>query len=122
MPRAVLILWNEAEMAERAARLRKAGFTVSPFASQDGKALTNLGRSLPHAFVIDLSRLPSHGREVAGALRQQKSTRSVPIVFVGGEYEKIARVRRELPDAIYTNWAGIGGAMKKAMAWKNEVP
>lgn len=122
MSRVMLVHWNKEEIPERTARLKREGFKVESLSIQGGKSLRELGAKSPAAFVIDLSRLPSHGRAVAVALRQQKSTRHVPLVFVEGEYEKIARVRKELPDAIYTDWRNIGGAMKKAMAWKNERP
>lgn len=73
-------------------------------------------RILLTPFVIDLSRLPSHGRDVALAMREAKSTRHVPIVFVDGAPDKVARVRSSLPDATFTSWRGIRGALKKAIA------
>lgn len=69
----------------------------------------------PPVIIIDLDRLPSHGREVAVALRQSKSTRRIPIVFAGGADEKVARVREELPDAIFAPWSAIAPAVKKAL-------
>ena len=42
--------------------------------------------------MIDLTRLPAHGREVGAALRDTKATRFILLVFVGGEAEKVARV------------------------------
>ncbi len=59
--------------------------------------------NLPDAIIIDLSRLPSQGRDVAMALRSHKSTRVVPLVFVDGEPEEVERVKAQLPDALYTN-------------------
>src|ERR1700722_17654917 len=70
----------------------------------------------PDAIVIDLSRLPSHGRELAVFFRGAKSTRFVPIVFVGGEPEKVAGVQRVLPDAVYTPASRLRGALSKALA------
>lgn len=122
MSTVLFLHWKKEEIAERAARLRRAGYRVSLLSVLDGETMRSLRDDPPAALIIDLARLPSHGRAVALALRQEKGTRHVPIVFVGGEPEKIARVRRELPDAIYTDWPGIGGAMKKALAWKNEKP
>jgi len=55
----------------------------------------------PFAFVIDLSRLPSHGREIAVALRQSPRTRPVPIIFVNGEADKVKAIRGVLSDAKY---------------------
>ena len=58
----------------------------------------------PDAVVIDLDRLPSHGREAGVFLRGSKSTRLIPLLFVctegvEGDPEKVARVKETLPDA-----------------------
>jgi CheY-like chemotaxis protein len=76
--------------------------------------LRALAADPPDAFVIDLGRLPSQGRAVATALRQQKATRLVPLVFVEGDPEKTARVKALLPDAQYTTWRGLAGALRQA--------
>ena len=118
----LLIHWKTGEMAERVARLRSAGYRVKPCAVLDGDAMRALRDTPPAAFVIDLSRLPSHGRAVAMALRQQKKTRHVPLVFVEGAPEKTARVRRDLPDAVYTTWSKVGPAVSWAIDEKPERP
>jgi CheY-like chemotaxis protein len=115
MNRVILIHWNAAEMQERAARLRRAGYRVDTYAKQGGLGLRTIGKNPPDAFVIDLTRLPSHGRAVGSFLRQQKGTRFIPIVFVEGDPEKVARVRKELPDAVYTQWNRIRSAIKQAI-------
>lgn len=109
-----LVHWHEAEAQAKAERLRAAGYSVdaSPL---DAQAMKALRKHKPLAVVIDLSRLPSHGRETASALRQSKPTRDVPIIFVGGEEEKVAAVRQALPDAAYTSWTSIKSALKKAI-------
>ena len=76
----------------------------------------------PDAFVIDLTRQPSHGRELGVWFRQQKATRHVPIVFVGGEPEKVARVRQVLPDAVYTEWSRIRSALRLAISHPPKAP
>ena len=68
------------------------------------------------AVVIDLSRMPSHGKYVGAWLRGSKSTRHIPLVFVGGEAEKVAAIKKQMPDAVYASVAGIGAALKKAIA------
>ena len=70
-------------------------------------------RSQPLAAVIDLTRLPSHGRYVAAAIRATKSTRHIPIVFVDGDPEKVERVRKDLPDAVYTSRSRLVSALKR---------
>jgi hypothetical protein len=79
-------------------------------------ALRALRDEPPHAVVIDLGRLPSHGREFGVALRVTKATRAIPLLFVGGQAEKVARVRELLPDAVFTDWDGIAPALERAIA------
>lgn len=116
MHRVRLIHWNAAEAKPRIAELRAAGYAVAFELPLCPATLRELKESPPAAVVIDLSRLPSHGRDVALALREQKSTRHIPLVFVGGESEKIARTRQSLPDAVFTEWSRIRGDLKRAIA------
>ncbi|MBI3872927.1 MAG: DUF3052 family protein [candidate division Zixibacteria bacterium] len=122
MPRIRLIHWNAAEGKKRADFLRKGGHKVDIFSGPGGEAMRALRDKPPDAFVIDLNRLPSHGREVATALRQFKATRLVPIVFVGGEKDKVARARASLPDAAFTEWPQIRGALAEVIAHPPQAP
>ncbi len=121
MKRVRLICWNEAEAKEKAAVLRATGYDVdaAPF---DARALRRLRDEPPAAVVIDLSRIPSHGRDVALALRSYKATRAVPLVFVGGEPAKVERVKTLLPDAAYAEWRGVRGALRRALAKPPAAP
>ncbi len=110
-----LIHWNEQEAEERVARLTKLGYRVD-FEPLDNAVLKSMRTEPPAAVVIDLSRLPSHGRDVAVALRTNKSTSRIPLVFVDGAPEKVERVRDLLPDAVFTGWNRIRSALKKAIA------
>jgi hypothetical protein len=56
------------------------------------------------------------GRDVGVALRHSKTTRSVPLLFVAGDPEKVERVRQSLPDAVYTTWDRIRLALEDAIA------
>lgn len=109
-----LIHWKEAEIPERAGKLLQAGFEPEG-GPIDPAGLKKLRDNPPAAIVIDLSRLPSHGREVALALRSSKGARHVPLVFVDGDPEKFSRLRELLPDAVYTTWSDIGSALTKAI-------
>lgn len=112
----MLIHWNAAEAGQRAERLRRAGYDVTPFSAVDGPAvLRSLRSDPPEAVVIDLARLPSHGRAVGVALRQHKATRDVPLVFIEGDPEKTAKVRRLIPDAVYADWRRIRSAVRTAI-------
>jgi hypothetical protein len=115
MHRVCLIHWKAEEAEEKIAKLRAAGYEVD-YGEMNPGALRDWRNNPPAAFVIDLSRLPSHGRDVAMALRGYKATRHTPLVFVEGEPEKVERIKVNLPDAVYTNWARIRGSLKAAIA------
>lgn len=110
-----LVHWNEDEARERAQRIEKLGYKVAWKMGPGPEFLAGIREKPPQAFVIDLTRLPSHGREVALGLRSLKATRHVPLIFIEGDLEKTAKLRRQLPDATYTKWSGIGPALKKAL-------
>ena len=110
-----LVSWNRHLARERARVLREAGFSVDASPLGTSGLIGQFRDRQPAAVLIDLDRLPSHGREVAIVLRNSKSTRYMPIVFAGGLAEKVERVRCELPDAIFTDWKKVATAVKKAM-------
>jgi len=113
--RVLLIHWNAAEAKQRAELLRDAGYRVDHTIPSSMEFFGELRSSPPAAVVIDLSRLPSHGRDIALGIRHKKATRQIPLVFVGGEAEKVERVRGMLPDAVYTEWSRIRGSLKQAI-------
>ncbi len=113
--RLALAHWNDAERAERSRQLERAGFTVETL-SADGAGMKSLRADPPDAIVIDLTRLPSHGRAVAMALRQSKGTRRIPLVFVGGAPGKLDRLKHDVPDAVYTEWDDVAPAARRAMS------
>jgi CheY-like chemotaxis protein len=116
MHRVRLIHWNAAEANERAAQLRAAKYEVVHLLPNGADLRLELKEAPPSAVVIDLSRLPMQGRDVGVALRHYKTTRFIPLIFVAGDPEKIARVQQSLPDAIYTTWDQIRTALKDAIA------
>lgn len=113
----LLIHWNEAEAEDRVHRLGKAGFSPLILTSVPNSPadLRRLLEKPIDAIVIDLSRLPSLGRDVGLGLRSRKTTRYIPIVFVGGEPDKVSRVKTVLPEAVFTEWPKIGKAVKTAI-------
>jgi len=122
MARVALVHWNAAEAAACLDLLRHAGHAAE-LVSEPGKTtLRALRASLPSVILIDLSRLPSYGREVGVALRASPTTRRVPLVFVGGFAEKVERVRELLPDAVFATWDEIGGALRRALAYPPAQP
>jgi CheY-like chemotaxis protein len=123
MPRILLIHWNEAEGAARAETLKASGFETVSLTPRGGSAdLRAIRENVPDGFVIDLSRLPSQGCAVAVDFRRNKATRPVPIVFASGAPEKVAPIRKLLPDATYAEWENIADALKSALAKAPAAP
>ena len=117
-----LIHWKPEQANEKVKYLGDIGYDVryEPLENQD--FLRRLKENPPDAFVIDLSRLPSNGRDVALALRQYKPTRYVPLVFVDGKPDKVERIKAILPDATYSTWEQISESLKHAIAQPIENP
>jgi len=69
------------------ALIRAAGFSGQCSAYAPG-LLQRLAQRPPAAVIIDLSRLPSQGRDVGVLLRRTKGTRGIPLVFAGTGYGK----------------------------------
>lgn len=113
--RVCLVHWSPEEGEARAAQLQKAGYEVE-MGAVDPAVLRAMRQNPPAAVLIDFARRPSHGRDVALAIRQAKGTRQVPILIVEGEPEKLARLQALLPDAIYTTWRRIRSDLKRAIA------
>ena len=116
-----LISPNEERSSRIEQELAASGFTVdaSPFEPQTLKAIAS---KPPDAVVIDLGRLPSHGRDIGIAVRTRVGTRMIPLVFVDGADDKIARTREMLPDAVYTRSGRLKSAVQKAISTPPENP
>jgi CheY-like chemotaxis protein len=116
MARIRLLHWNAAEAAKYLAALRAGGHTVRYDQDVDSASLREWRAKPPEAFVIDLSRLPARGREIAIALRQSPATRRVPIVFCEGAPEKVEKTRGLLPDAVYCGFSKLSDGLRRAIA------
>lgn len=110
-----LVSWNQDEAQSRARMLRKAGITVDASPFPTAQLIGHLRAISPAVILIDLDRLPSHGRAVALVLRNSKTTRHIPLVFAGGAQEKAERIRRELSDAFFADWKTVPRALKTAL-------
>jgi hypothetical protein len=114
-----LICWKEADAERHAAELRRAGYRViaDPLGNPGG-AVRYFCELNPDAVVIDLDRLPSHGRELGMSLRASKSTCHLPLIFVGGVAGKIDPIRAAIPGAVFAVWNenDVVAAIERAMA------
>ena len=120
MRRVCLFHWKEAEAKPLLTALKDAGYRVDLCKEMaDYRAVR---ASPPDAIVIDLSRMPSMGREVGVFLRGSPKTRHVPLVYVDGDPEKVNQVRKVLPDATFTPAARLRSALRSAIARPPQNP
>jgi CheY-like chemotaxis protein len=102
MLRVRIVHWKASEAGPLLDTCRGAGFQVD-YAETDLPATARaLREAPPDVLVIDLSRMPSHGRELAIWFRKTKRTRQIPIVFAGGAPEKVAALQQLLSDAVFS--------------------
>lgn len=97
-----LIDWDEAGAAEAAKELEADGWSVRIESIDGARAVKHMMDEVPDVVAIDLSRLPSHGRETARAIRSAAKMAAIPIVFYGGTEEARHKAAGVVPDATMT--------------------
>jgi len=117
-----LMHWNKTEAQDYRNLLKTAGYEVQYQEKLVPGLLRSFRESPPDAFVIDLGRLPSQGKEIAIAIRQSRAIRQIPIVFCEGVEEKIEKVRMQLPDAAYCRRANLIPTLRKVLAAPPKEP
>src|SRR5208282_5918030 len=111
MPQIRLVCWDPDAARQHARVLKKAGFTVDASTLSTSGLIGQFRDNPPAVILIDLDRLPSHGRAVAIVVRSGKSTRHIPIVFAGGQETKVKTAREQAPWGIFTDWLGAPDAL-----------
>jgi len=122
MPRVRLFHWKAPEASPLIELLRAAGHRVAYDEKIAPGLFSKIRKAPPDAVVIALNRLPSHGREVASFLRGSKTTRHIPIVFVGGDPAKVDAARRLMPDAAYTSVERLIPTLQNVLAHPPAAP
>jgi hypothetical protein len=102
MPRVRIVHWKAPQAGPLIEACRGCGFEVEYDDVRFGDLAKLIRAKAPDALVIDLSCLPSHGRDTAIAFRQTNYARHIPVVFVDGDPAKVEAIRRVLPDAAFT--------------------
>ncbi len=110
--RLFLIHWNKAEAEKYAKTLRGLGWVVDLETKDGARGGTAIKLDPPDAVVIYLTQLPSHGRATGETLAEAKSTRSIPLIFVGGEGEALEKTKAKIPSGKYVS----EGQLEKTLA------
>jgi hypothetical protein len=109
------LVYAGADESARVAELSALGYCVEA-GRWSSPEIIRKKAELPCAAVVDLSRSPSSGRDIAVAMRLNRELVSVAFIFIDGAPDRIAAIKALLPDAIETTWLGIRDALIKARA------
>lgn len=106
------IHFNAQELKERIALLKELNIQIDSHHKTDTVAKLE---KLPDVFVISLDRLPSHGRQYAKWIWETKKRKSIPIIFVDGQPDKIHITKQKFPEAIYCQTNELVPTLKKLL-------
>ncbi len=94
----LFVHWNAVEAAELIKPLQRR-WAVEVECDDGAAVWRKVKETDPRTVVISLDRMPSHGRHTALSIRNP----SLPLIFVGGEPEMVNALKREIPEAVFTN-------------------
>jgi DNA-binding NarL/FixJ family response regulator len=83
-----------------AAELAKDGWQVEMEFEEGSRGCKNLKAFGPDVVVFDIAQKAVHSRECGRALRNAKSFRETPFIFVDGTDEDISKAKAKVPVAI----------------------
>lgn len=114
--RVFLFLWKEGEAEAAAQTIRDWGWEVELEWQDGARGGAAVKANPPAAAIFYLDHKPSHSRATAEYLAQTKATRSIPLIFVGGEGEGLEKTKAKLPGGKYIGEAELQAALEKAAA------
>lgn len=97
-----LFHWEKKGATARAAELTAEGWEVEMEYEEGSRGCKNLKAFSPDVVVLDIAQKGVHSRECARALRNAKSFRETPFVFVDGTDEDIAKVKAKVTTPLFT--------------------
>jgi len=107
-----LFHWEKEGAKTRAAELAGEGWLVAMEFEEGSRGCRNLKAFGPDVVVLDIAKKAVHSRECGRALRNAKSFRETPFIFVDGTDEDISKVKEKVPAAVFTT----SGGLKKVLA------
>ena len=108
-----LFHWEEEGATARAAELAADGWQVEMEFEEGSRGCKNLKAFGPDVVVFDIAKKAVHSRECGRALRNAKSFRETPFIFVDGTGDEISKVKEKVPAAIFTSSNGLKKLLAK---------
>jgi DNA-binding response OmpR family regulator len=100
--RLYLFQWDSAAAEARAAELRAAGWTVEVESTDGGRGTRNILNNPPDLILFDLDRRPAQSRITADGIRGYKAGRQIPMVFIDGTEEEVAKVKARILQPLFS--------------------
>lgn len=111
--RLFIVSGSSIDAGHLARSMRDRGWEVEVESEDLASACWRIGQCAPAAVVISLDFDPDSGCDFACALTVASSTRTVPVVFVGGAREHVDAARQANPDAIFVSRAQLAWEVKR---------
>ena len=108
-----LFHWEKAGASARAAELAADGWQVEMEFEEGSRGCKNLKAFGPDVVVFDIAQKAVHSRECGRALRNAKSFRETPFIFLDGTEEDISKAKAKVPAAIFTTSGNLAKALAK---------
>ncbi|MCW5873239.1 MAG: hypothetical protein KIS88_01185 [Anaerolineales bacterium] len=101
MGRLFLFAWEQDQAKTAANTIASWGWQVQLEWQDGGRGSAAVKAALPDVLVFYLDHKPSHSRATAEHLANTKSTRYIPMVFVGGAGEGLQKARNLFPTGFF---------------------
>ena len=108
-----LFHWEKEGATARATELSKEGWQVEMEFEEGSRGCKNLKAFGSDVVVFDIAKKAVHSRECGRALRNAKTYRETPFIFVDGTDEEISKAKAKVPAAIFTTSAALEKVLSK---------
>jgi len=108
-----LFHWEKEGAKVRAAELAREGWQVEMEFEEGSRGCKNLKAFGPDVVVFDIAQKAVHSRECGRALRNAKSFRETPFIFVDGTDEDISKAKEKVSAAIFTTTGQLNKVLAK---------
>jgi hypothetical protein len=110
-----LIHWNEEEAKKLAEYMLMEDVEIHIEYRNRARAIERIWDINPSVILIYLSRDPPEGRKTADSLIRFKELHHIPIIFVDGKEKDVEKMRKKIPDAVYTTSGQLDKTLKMFM-------
>ncbi|MGH7950838.1 MAG: hypothetical protein ACREFE_02810 [Limisphaerales bacterium] len=108
-----LFQWDKNSATKRAAELAAEGWEAEMEFEEGSRGCKNLKAFTPDVVVFDIAKKAVHSRECGRALRNAKSFRETPFIFIDGSNEDISKVKAKVSAPIFATRAGLKKTLSK---------